>query len=311
MSTLHPYQCSVKFQPATQTFIAVARLRVVFKLRAIMSSESDFDIEDSDEEIVKKVTKGTDSSNAKRVMAANSPQKASKKKKIASSDEDDDYGGGDDDDDDEGDFEDTPQSGAKKTNKNKAPTSKPSAAKSNADKPRSHTVTSKSTTSTAKSEVVKTVSSSNSSSSSASSSSAAVGGGDITRGANITTESAAKKLILQYLKLQNRPYSAIQVFDNLHKRIAKPTVERCLSTLSENDGGLRCKEYGKAKIYFFDQKNMSKDFSSVIIHLHPFCKVTSLFRLVLRCCLFHGYRSSLRKTISLSCRLRWMLSIRP
>jgi TBPIP/Hop2 winged helix domain len=239
-----------------------------------MSSESDFDIEDSDEEIVKKVTKGTSSSNAKRVIAANSPQKASKKKKIESSDEDDDYGGGGgDDDDDEGDFEDTPQSGAKKTNKNKAPTSKPSAAKSNVDKSRSHTVTSKSTTSAVKSEVAKTVSSTTSSSSSASCSSAAVGGGDITRGANITTESAAKKLILQYLKLQNRPYSAIQVFDNLHKRIAKPTVERCLSTLSENDGGLRCKEYGKAKIYFFDQKNMSQELTSVVIHLNAFCKV--------------------------------------
>jgi TBPIP/Hop2 winged helix domain len=239
-----------------------------------MSSESDFDIEDSDEEIVKKVTKGTSSSNAKRVIAANSPQKASKKKKIESSDEDDDYGGGGgDDDDDEGDFEDTPQSGAKNTNKNKAPTSKPSAAKSNVDKSRSHTVTSKSTTSAVKSEVAKTVSSTTSSSSSASCSSAAVGGGDITRGANITTESAAKKLILQYLKLQNRPYSAIQVFDNLHKRIAKPTVERCLSTLSENDGGLRCKEYGKAKIYFFDQKNMSQELTSVVIHLNAFCKV--------------------------------------
>ena len=229
-----------------------------------MSSESDFDIEDSDEEIVKKVTKVTSTSNAKRVTAANSPQKASKKKKIASSDEDDDYGGGrDDDDDDEGDFEDTPQSGAKKANKTKAPTSKQSAAKSNAEKPRSHAVASKTTTSTVKTEVAKTVSTSTSSSSSASSSSAAVVGGDITRGANITTESAAKKLILQYLKLQNRPYSAIQVFDNLHKRIAKPTVERCLSTLSENDGGLRCKEYGKAKIYFFDQKNMSQELTSV------------------------------------------------
>lgn len=244
-----------------------------------MSSESDFDIDDSDEEIVKKVTKGTTSSNAKRVMAVSSPQKAAKKKRIASSDEDDDYGGGgghDDDDDDEGDFEDTPQSGAKKTNKSKAPTSKQSAAKSIADKPKSVAVNSKAATSVVKSEVAKTASSSTSSSSSASSSSAAVGGGDITRGANITTESAAKKLILQYLKLQNRPYSAIQVFDNLHKRIAKPTVERCLSTLSENDGGLRCKEYGKAKIYFFDQKNMSQELTSVLLHFIFFSRDTSL-----------------------------------
>lgn len=247
---------------AHQSSVIVAHYFAPFGLRTDMSSESDFDIDDSDEEIVKNVTKGTSNSNAKRGMAANSPQKASKKKKVASSDDDDDYGGIGDDDDDENDFEDTPQSGAKKTNKNKAPTPKQSSAKNNADKSRNHPSASKPASTTIKTEVMKTASSSTSSSS-VSSSSAAVAGGDITRGANITTESAAKKLILQYLKLQNRPYSAIQVFDNLHKRIAKPTVERCLSTLSENDGGLRCKEYGKAKIYFFDQKNLSQELTSV------------------------------------------------
>ena len=64
---------------------------------------------------------------------------------------------------------------------------------------------------------------------------------------------------MQYMKQQNRPYSAIQVHDNLHKRIQKPTVERCLATLAEDGGGLRCKEYGKAKIYFIDQKGMETE----------------------------------------------------
>lgn len=46
--------------------------------------------------------------------------------------------------------------------------------------------------------------------------------------APVTTEAAAKKLILQYLKVQNRPYSAIQIHDNLHGRIPKAVLERSL-----------------------------------------------------------------------------------
>ena len=87
---------------------------------------------------------------------------------------------------------------------------------------------------------------------------------DITRGPPVNSESQAKKLIVQYMKQQNRPYSAIQVFDNLHKRIPKSTVEKVLSVLSEqnssSDGSegpvLRCKDYGKAKIYFYNQMQL-------------------------------------------------------
>lgn len=52
---------------------------------------------------------------------------------------------------------------------------------------------------------------------------------DITQGPPITTDTAAKKLVLQYLKQQNRPYSVLQIHDNLHKRIPKPSLERVLS----------------------------------------------------------------------------------
>ncbi len=87
---------------------------------------------------------------------------------------------------------------------------------------------------------------------------------DITRGPDITTEAGAKKLILKYLRQQNRPYSVIQIHENLHKRIVKPTVERSLTSLSEvgGGGGLLCKEYGKAKIYFPDQSTMAVSFSA-------------------------------------------------
>lgn len=89
---------------------------------------------------------------------------------------------------------------------------------------------------------------------------------DITKGGPVTTEASAKKLLLEYFKKQNRPYSSIQVYDNLHHRIQKPVVERLLATLSslssnplEND--ILCKEYGKAKIYYYNQAKLA-EFSS-------------------------------------------------
>lgn len=85
---------------------------------------------------------------------------------------------------------------------------------------------------------------------------------DITKGPPITTDAAAKRLILQYMTVQNRPYSSIQINDNLHKRIPKANLERVLATLSEPGGGLLCKEYGKAKIYFVDQATLKSNFTA-------------------------------------------------
>lgn len=86
--------------------------------------------------------------------------------------------------------------------------------------------------------------------------------GDITRGPPITTDIAARKLIAQYLRQQNRPYSALQIHDNLHKRIQKGTIERVLTSMCQPDGGFICKEYGKAKIYFVDQSTLPSDFTA-------------------------------------------------
>lgn len=87
-------------------------------------------------------------------------------------------------------------------------------------------------------------------------------GGDITRGPPVTTDVAAKKLMAQYLSQQNRPYSAIQVHDNLHKRVPKATVERVLTSMSLPGAGFICKEYGKAKIYFVDQSTLPSEFTA-------------------------------------------------
>lgn len=75
------------------------------------------------------------------------------------------------------------------------------------------------------------------------------------QGAPIASEAAARKLIKEYMLVQNRPFSAIQVYDNLHHRVGKSVVQRVLDGLSE-DGDMKClahKDYGKARIYFADQ----------------------------------------------------------
>lgn len=86
-----------------------------------------------------------------------------------------------------------------------------------------------------------------------------VGMVDITQGPPVTTDSAAKKVVLQYLKQQNRPYSLLQIFDNLHKRIPKATLERVLGVLSASGEGVIGKEYGKAKIFYPDQSLLASD----------------------------------------------------
>lgn len=57
------------------------------------------------------------------------------------------------------------------------------------------------------------------------------------------------------MKKQNRPYSLINIFDNLHGKIKKPQVQRILDSLA-SAGELQVKEFGKAKIYLLNQKNI-------------------------------------------------------
>jgi len=61
--------------------------------------------------------------------------------------------------------------------------------------------------------------------------------------------------ILDYMKKQNRPYSLLNIFDNLHGKIKKPQCQRALDALSDA-GEIQMKEYGKSKIYLMNQKNI-------------------------------------------------------
>jgi len=61
--------------------------------------------------------------------------------------------------------------------------------------------------------------------------------------------------ILEYMKKQNRPYSIINIFDNLHGKIAKKNCQKALDILTE-EGQLQAKEFGKNKVWLLNQQNI-------------------------------------------------------
>jgi hypothetical protein len=231
-----------------------------------MSDSDDFDFQ-SDEESSPKTTKAA---KAVAKKGSNNVQAAPVTKKSSASSR---HVGDEDFDDDDDDFGDNSEGGSddgsppikKAKKKPPAPAAKTKTEMKTTAQPAGKALTVGKSSSTVLPKAAITSSSSSSSTAAVSLDASASGSlaqsGDITRGPNITTDLGAKKLILQYLRQQNRPYSAIQVHDNLHKRIPKPTVERVLTVLSEAGGGLCCKEYGKAKIYYPDQSTMTSDFT--------------------------------------------------
>eukprot|EP00123_Amoebidium_parasiticum_P020591 comp5315_c0_seq1/m.1311 comp5315_c0_seq1/g.1311 ORF comp5315_c0_seq1/g.1311 comp5315_c0_seq1/m.1311 type:complete len:215 (-) comp5315_c0_seq1:215-859(-) len=58
----------------------------------------------------------------------------------------------------------------------------------------------------------------------------------------------ANEKILKYLNTQNRPYSAVDVFNNLHGDIGKTQVVKSLEQLAKEDR-INEKVYGKQKVY--------------------------------------------------------------
>ncbi|XP_068923746.1 homologous-pairing protein 2 homolog isoform X2 [Petaurus breviceps papuanus] len=66
--------------------------------------------------------------------------------------------------------------------------------------------------------------------------------------------AAAPGLVLSYLREQNRPYSAQDVFGNLQRDhgLGKAAVVKALEQLAQQ-GRIKEKVYGKQKIYFADQ----------------------------------------------------------
>eukprot|EP00927_Polykrikos_kofoidii_P040464 TRINITY_DN34581_c0_g2_i1.p1 TRINITY_DN34581_c0_g2~~TRINITY_DN34581_c0_g2_i1.p1 ORF type:complete len:524 (-),score=107.11 TRINITY_DN34581_c0_g2_i1:148-1581(-) len=66
------------------------------------------------------------------------------------------------------------------------------------------------------------------------------------------TKEEMEQRVLSYMQLQNRPYNAQNVFDNLHGAVPKTQVQALLEALAAN-GQLKEKEYGKSKTYLAAQ----------------------------------------------------------
>jgi hypothetical protein len=71
-------------------------------------------------------------------------------------------------------------------------------------------------------------------------------------------------VLLEYIQSTNRPFGAQDVFQNLHKRIPKGTVQSTLDKLAD-DGLIRRKEFGKAKIYVAKQARQDDDRPCLLI----------------------------------------------
>ncbi|XP_076340606.1 homologous-pairing protein 2 homolog [Tachypleus tridentatus] len=65
-------------------------------------------------------------------------------------------------------------------------------------------------------------------------------------------ETLIMEAVLSYLSRQNRPYSVLDVFNNLNKEYGKTAVNKAIEQLAQ-DGKITEKTYGKQKIYFANQ----------------------------------------------------------
>ncbi|XP_066998730.2 homologous-pairing protein 2 homolog [Anabrus simplex] len=79
---------------------------------------------------------------------------------------------------------------------------------------------------------------------------------------------ASNDAVLKYLRDQNRPYSANDIFMNLHKEYGKTAVQKSLDYLVEK-GKIKEKVYGKQKVYAVLQndetasENMGKELNEL------------------------------------------------
>ena len=68
-------------------------------------------------------------------------------------------------------------------------------------------------------------------------------------------EESLEDEVLNYLQSQNRPYSIINIFDNLRAKIPKKDLQNILDQLCSS-GQIIAKEFGKSIVYFPNQKNI-------------------------------------------------------
>lgn len=72
-----------------------------------------------------------------------------------------------------------------------------------------------------------------------------------------TKDAQAVTAVLDYLNMQNRPYSAIDIFNNLHKEYGKAAVCKALDSLVA-DGKINSKTYNKQTVYVANQSQFAE-----------------------------------------------------
>jgi len=102
------------------------------------------------------------------------------------------------------------------------------------------------------------------------------------------SDKEAENLIIDYLEKQNRPYSAIMLFENLHGAVGKTQAVKVLQDLAERSI-ITSKEFGKQKLFWrkqeelpgFDTETLSKldeqirQLEEEVSQLNDNCKVLS------------------------------------
>ncbi|KNC82266.1 hypothetical protein SARC_05438 [Sphaeroforma arctica JP610] len=67
------------------------------------------------------------------------------------------------------------------------------------------------------------------------------------------TDAEVQAKLLEYLRVQNRPYSATDVYNNLGGTLGKTAVTKALAEMASTDAGITEKVYGKQKVYCVKQ----------------------------------------------------------
>ncbi|OQR97013.1 pairing protein 2 family protein [Achlya hypogyna] len=71
----------------------------------------------------------------------------------------------------------------------------------------------------------------------------------------LVSQSQAEGEVVKYMRQTNRPYSVLNVFENLHRRIGKVMLQKILDALAEK-GDIKVKTYGKSQIYYYNQEKL-------------------------------------------------------
>ncbi|ETW01363.1 hypothetical protein, variant 1 [Aphanomyces invadans] len=82
----------------------------------------------------------------------------------------------------------------------------------------------------------------------------------------ILNQTQASEEVAKYMRQTNRPYSVLNVFENLHRRIGKTMLQKILDVLVEK-GEINVKTYGKSQIYYYNQAKLPRPSPEALAHI--------------------------------------------